>query len=173
MHACICATSYVAAGIYVGDGKVIHLASEKHCGYHREIITLDGLVESCLDCFLDGSTGCLFLFDYGVSALHFLLNSSGTCSTTSACDHADSTRREASVDRARSAYYSSRDQYDHLNDNCETFATYCRTGRQNVSLQSLSMRSIEDKFSVFMHVVYLLITSHFLPRELLSLCLIF
>ena len=120
-------------GIYVGDGKVIHLekrSQDDHEGEdrscHREM--RGRLVESSLDSFLQDGDRSLFLFNYGISALRFWLNSSGACSTR-ACD----TTPEVSVDRARN-YSVDGDDYDHLNNNCETFAFYCKTGRDKVSL---------------------------------------
>lgn len=135
-------------GIYVGNNEVIHFT----CGGGLETRTgtfvdniivssvpnhggdnpclncgdqsnLDGVISSCLDCFLAG--GNLYLFEYGVSKPIFMAKPrGGTCST------ATSNSSDETIHRAR--YLLTKKKgfgvYDLLKNNCEDFAIYCKTG---------------------------------------------
>ncbi|XP_013651194.2 protein LEAD-SENSITIVE 1-like [Brassica napus] len=134
-------------GIYVGAGKVIHFTrrggleigtgtyldkiiqisvprhgGDNPCPNCGDQSTLDGVISSCLDCFLAG--GNLYLFQYDVSkAILVAKQRSGTCTT------APSDPPEEVVHRAR--YLLSGNgfgEYHLLDNNCEDFAIYCKTG---------------------------------------------
>uniref|UniRef100_A0A1J3GA50 LRAT domain-containing protein n=1 Tax=Noccaea caerulescens TaxID=107243 RepID=A0A1J3GA50_NOCCA len=139
---------YSHHGIYVGDGKVIHFT----CGGGLEAGTgtfldkiivssvpnhgggsspclncgdqsrLDGVISSCLDCFLAG--GNLYLYEYGVSrALLMAKPRGGTC-TTAASDPPEEALPRAEYLLLHKGF----GVYDLLNNNCEDFAIYCKTG---------------------------------------------
>ncbi|KAL0887787.1 hypothetical protein Bca101_011770 [Brassica carinata] len=134
-------------GIYVGDGKVIHFTrrggleigtgtyldtiiqvsvprhgGDNPCPNCGDQSILDGVISSCLDCFLAG--GNLYLYQYDVSkAILVAKQRGGTCTT------APSDPPEEVVHRAR--YLLSGNgfgEYHLLDNNCEDFAIYCKTG---------------------------------------------
>ncbi|CAN6869877.1 unnamed protein product, partial [Brassica oleracea] len=134
-------------GIYVGAGKVIHFTRrgglEIGTGTYLDKIieisvprhggdnpcpncggqsTLDGVISSCLDCFLAG--GNLYLFQYDVSkAILVAKQRGGTCTT------APSDPPEEVVHRARYLLWGNGfGEYHLLDNNCEDFAIYCKTG---------------------------------------------
>ncbi|XP_058749090.1 protein LEAD-SENSITIVE 1-like isoform X2 [Vicia villosa] len=102
---------YAHHGIYVGEGTVIHFTAGRGtqtgtgtptivdklftssapsfdtdipcpgCGACNQTILTDGVISSCLDCFLSG--GELHLFEYGVSKIHFLAQARGGLLVTS------------------------------------------------------------------------------------------
>ncbi|CAF2345148.1 unnamed protein product [Brassica napus] len=138
---------YSHHGIYVGDGKVIHFTrrggleigtgtyldkiiqfsvprhgGDNPCPNCGDQSILDGVISSCLDCFLAG--GSLYLFQYDVSkAILVAKQRGGTCTT------ATSDPPEEVVHRAR--YLLSGNgfgEYHLLDNNCEDFAIYCKTG---------------------------------------------
>nr|VDC86519.1 unnamed protein product [Brassica oleracea] len=139
---------YAHHGIYVGNGDVIHFTRGggletrtgtfvdniivssvpnhggdnpcPNCGHQSN---LDGVISSCLDCFLAG--GNLYLFEYGVSEPIFMAKPRGGICTTAVSDSSDET-----VHRAR--YLLSKKNgfgaYDLSKNNCIDFAIYCKTG---------------------------------------------
>lgn len=141
-------TAYIYAhhGIYVGDGMVIHFTRAagheigtgtfldsflfsssspttdgppcQKCGH---LIRLQGVIMSCLDCFLDG--GSLYLFDYAVSPAFFLAKARGGTCTLAASDPCD-----AVIHRARYLLDNGFGMYCLFKNNCEDFAIYCKTG---------------------------------------------
>ncbi|KAH0847474.1 LOW QUALITY PROTEIN: hypothetical protein HID58_091746, partial [Brassica napus] len=138
---------YSHHGIYVGAGKVIHFTRrgglEIGTGTYLDKIieisvprhggdnpcpncggqsTLDGVISSCLDCFLAG--GNLYLFQYDVSkAILVAKQRGGTCTT------APSDPPEEVVHRARYLLWGNGfGEYHLLDNNCEDFAIYCKTG---------------------------------------------
>ncbi|KAF8064751.1 hypothetical protein N665_1169s0009 [Sinapis alba] len=139
---------YSHHGIYVGDGKVIHFTrrggleigtgtyldkiiqfsvprhggGDNPCPICGDQSILNGVISSCLDCFLAG--GNLYLFQYNVSkAILVVKQRGGTCTT------APSDPPEEVIHRAR--YLLSGNgfgEYHLLDNNCEDFANYCKTG---------------------------------------------
>ncbi|CAF1782528.1 protein LEAD-SENSITIVE 1 [Brassica napus] len=137
---------YSHHGIYVGDGKVIHFTrrggleigtgtyldniiqisvprhGDNPCPNCGDQSILDGVISSCLDCFLAG--GSLYLFQYDVSkAVLVAKQRGGTCTT------APSDPPEEVVHRAKCLLWSNGfGEYHLLDNNCEDFAIYCKTG---------------------------------------------
>uniref|UniRef100_A0A0D9ZX74 LRAT domain-containing protein n=1 Tax=Oryza glumipatula TaxID=40148 RepID=A0A0D9ZX74_9ORYZ len=140
-------TAYLYAhhGIYIGDAMVIHFtraagheigtgtfldmflfssspATEgppcEKCGH---LIKQQGVIMSCLDCFLDG--GNPYLFDYAVSPAFFLAKARGGTCTLAASDPADIV-----IHRAQHLLNSGFGTYSLFKNNCEDFAIYCKTG---------------------------------------------
>ncbi|ESR42961.1 LRAT domain-containing protein [Citrus sinensis] len=137
---------YAHHGIYIGAGLVIHFTQ----GAGREIGTgtfLDrivisssparpsvdpcprcgensrdnGVILSCIDCFLDG--GKLYLFEYYVPAAAFLAKPrGGTCTT------AKSDPPEEVIHRATFLLENGFGDYNVFKNNCEDFSIYCKTG---------------------------------------------
>lgn len=135
------------AGIYVGEGMVIHFTrragQETRSGTILDRLLIsspplratfdtpcprcgdqarsDGVICSCLDCFLSG--GDLYLFEYSVSPAFFLAKArGGTCTIASS----DST--EAILRRAFFLLKKGFGGYHLFKNNCEDFAMYCKTG---------------------------------------------
>lgn len=76
---------------------------------------------SCIDCFL--KEGSLCRFKYKVSQEFILLKSvAGTCTM------AESDPPEEVIHRATYLYENGYCEYDQMNNNCEDFALYCKTG---------------------------------------------
>ncbi|KAF4355187.1 protein LEAD-SENSITIVE 1 [Cannabis sativa] len=147
---------YSHHGIYVGENRVIHFTrtggnnddDDDHikkikkssnyrcedCGYNPK--KRIGVVKSCLDCFHKDHR--LFRFEYGVSSKKFLLSRrTGTCSTGSCIYSLDEVVRRA-TDMLNSV--EGFGDYILLENNCETFAVFCKTGKR-VSLQAFSMKN--------------------------------
>lgn len=80
-----------------------------------------GVFSSCLDCFLSG--GELYLFQYGVSKLHFLAQARGGTCTLAASDPT-----EEVLPRALYLLENGFGDYHIFKNNCEDFAVYCKTG---------------------------------------------
>lgn len=80
----------------------------------------DGVISSCLDCFLDG--GELYLFQYGVSSVFLAQARGGTCTD------ALSDSPEDVVHRAEYFLQNGFGVYNILKKNCEDFAIDCKTG---------------------------------------------
>ncbi|KAK2982137.1 hypothetical protein RJ640_026552 [Escallonia rubra] len=137
---------YAHHGIYVGDGKVIHFtrgagqeigtgtvldrfifssspshSSENPCPRCGDQSREDGVISSCLDCFLSG--GELYLFQYGVSSLFFLAKARG-----GTCTLAVSDPPEDVLHRAEFLLQNGFGGYQIFKNNCEDFAIYCKTG---------------------------------------------
>ncbi|KAF3433952.1 hypothetical protein FNV43_RR25055 [Rhamnella rubrinervis] len=116
-------------GIYVGDGKVIHLTrapgpiifssrSNRSSSYHPSGADR---VECCsIEEFLSG--GDLKLYHYGVNRALFSIKRGGTCTLT----HSDPPEKV----RQRAFVHLGKDfgGYDLLGNNCEDFAIYIKTG---------------------------------------------
>ncbi|KAL8532221.1 hypothetical protein ACS0TY_008719 [Phlomoides rotata] len=146
---------YAHHGIYVGDGYVIHFTR----GAGQEIGTgtvldryifssspsnsldfpcpscgdqskTDGVMSSCVECFL--SDGELYLFQYDVSPAIFLAKARG-----GTCTLAKSDSPEDAIHRANYLLEKGFGGYNIFKNNCEDFAIYCKTGLliiTNVSL---------------------------------------
>ncbi|ESQ41624.1 hypothetical protein EUTSA_v10014271mg [Eutrema salsugineum] len=148
---------YTHHGIYMGDGKVIHFTrrggleigtgtfldkiieisapNRNPCLNCGDQSNLEGVISSCLDCFLAG--GNLYLFGYNVSKAIFLAKQrGGTCTT------ATSDSPEEVVSRAKFLLSSNGfGVYDLLDNNCEDFAIYCKTGLLVLSITKLGSSS--------------------------------
>ncbi|KAM7268160.1 hypothetical protein ACFE04_010326 [Oxalis oulophora] len=134
---------YAHHGIYVGDGKVVHFTrgkgkeiiapgflilssnsvygSENPCQRCRDQSMLNGVVCSCIDCFLSG--GKLYLFPYNVSKSFFLAKTRG-----GTCTLAESDPVEEVIRRAWFLLENGFGAYHLFKNNCEDFAIYCKTG---------------------------------------------
>jgi hypothetical protein len=139
------AYTYAHHGIYTGDEKVIHFtrgrdqelgtgtvldvllissrpenATEKceKCGMEGNS---NGVVLSCLDCFL---VGCpLYRFEYEVDPVTFFAKARG-----GTCTLAKSDAPELVLHRANYLYNNGFGLYHIFHNNCEDFAIYCKTG---------------------------------------------
>ncbi|CAN6280893.1 unnamed protein product [Urochloa humidicola] len=139
---------YAHHGIYIGDEMVIHFTRAagheigtgtfldsflfssspasssgdsppcQRCGH---LVRPDGVVMSCLDCFLHG--GSLYLFHYGVSPAFFLAKARGGTCTLAASDPG-----AVVTHRARYLLDKGFGAYSLFKNNCEDFAIYCKTG---------------------------------------------
>ncbi|XP_061347579.1 protein LEAD-SENSITIVE 1-like [Gastrolobium bilobum] len=137
---------YAHHGIYVGDGMVIHFtrgagheigtgtvldrlifsSSPSHdndnpCPRCGDQSRTDGVISSCLDCFLYG--GNLYLFEYGVSPAFFLAKTRGGTCTLAPSDPTEDVLRRASF-----LLENGFGGYNLFKNNCEDFAIYCKTG---------------------------------------------
>eukprot|EP00268_Persea_americana_P008069 TRINITY_DN1309_c0_g2_i1.p1 TRINITY_DN1309_c0_g2~~TRINITY_DN1309_c0_g2_i1.p1 ORF type:complete len:256 (-),score=41.57 TRINITY_DN1309_c0_g2_i1:690-1457(-) len=136
---------YSHHGIYVGDNMVVHFTRGRGqevgtgrvldviltssvpkqpevpcpiCSQHEEG---DGVVSSCLDCFLAG--GVLYRFEYSVTPALFLGKARG-----GTCTIAVSDPDEIVVHRATYLLENGFGCYNVFKNNCEDFAIYCKTG---------------------------------------------
>lgn len=139
-------TAYVYAhhGIYVGDDRVIHFTRGRGqevgtgtvldlilvssgprpqvpCAICRQEEESNGVVSSCLDCFLAG--GILYRFEYAVNPALFIAKARG-----GTCTLAVSDPDEIVVHRAKYLLTNGFGCYNIFNKNCEDFAIYCKTG---------------------------------------------
>ncbi|KAL3729181.1 hypothetical protein ACJRO7_026304 [Eucalyptus globulus] len=137
---------YAGHGIYVGEGKVIHFTRGAgheigrgpvldriissscpsppvgtDCQICGDQSRLDGVISSCIDCFLSG--GNLYLFEYGVSPFFFLASARG-----GTCTVAKSDPPEDVLHRAFYLLQNGFGGYNLFKNNCEDFAIYCKTG---------------------------------------------
>ncbi|OIW20954.1 hypothetical protein TanjilG_26495 [Lupinus angustifolius] len=98
-------------------------ATEIPCPKCNHQTSGDGVIASCLSCFLSGSQLCRF--DYGVSIPYFLVKvRGGTCTLASSDSAADV------LHRAYILLENGFGRYDTVDNNCEDFAIYCKTGLQ-------------------------------------------
>ncbi|XP_009593066.1 protein LEAD-SENSITIVE 1-like [Nicotiana tomentosiformis] len=136
---------YAHHGIYVDDGEVIHFTPTagreigtgtvldryifssslsrrpvSHCPTCGDRPRNDGVISSCLECFLSG--GKLYRFQYGVSPGFFLAQVRGTCT------FARSDSQEDVLLRAEILLGNGFGNYNLFKNNCEDFAIYCKTG---------------------------------------------
>uniref|UniRef100_A0A0D6R3T4 LRAT domain-containing protein n=1 Tax=Araucaria cunninghamii TaxID=56994 RepID=A0A0D6R3T4_ARACU len=139
------AYSYAHHGIYVGDNKVIHFIQGRGnevttgnaidllllssgpsqndkvcqtCNYQRNN---NGVISSCLDCFLAG--GNLYRFEYGVKTSLFVAKARG-----GTCTLAESDSPETVIHRAKYLLENGFGCYNIFKNNCEDFSIYCKTG---------------------------------------------
>ncbi|KAL7192770.1 hypothetical protein ACSBR2_024565 [Camellia fascicularis] len=137
---------YSHHGIYSGDGKVIHFtrgggheigtgtvldriifsSSSSNplgtpCPQCGDQSRLDGVISSCLECFLCG--GELYLFQYAVSPVFFLAKARGGTCTLAASDPPEDV-----LHRAEYLLKNGFGGYNIFKNNCEDFAIYCKTG---------------------------------------------
>ncbi|XAR69824.1 hypothetical protein NMG60_11001549 [Bertholletia excelsa] len=139
-------TAYVYAhhGIYIGDDKVIHFTrrgqevgtgtvldlllvssgparSQVPCATCTAQNEANGVVSSCLNCFLAG--GVLYRFAYAVTPAVFLAKARGGTCTLAVADPDD-----VVVHRAKYLLDNGFGCYNVFKNNCEDFAIYCKTG---------------------------------------------
>ncbi|KAL0430859.1 UNVERIFIED_CONTAM: hypothetical protein Sradi_0711900 [Sesamum radiatum] len=81
----------------------------------------EGVISSCLECFLSG--GDLYLFQYNVSPATFLAKARG-----GTCTLAKSDPPEDVLYRAEYLFENGFGAYNIFKNNCEDFAIYCKTG---------------------------------------------
>ncbi|XP_076930489.1 protein LEAD-SENSITIVE 1-like [Bidens hawaiensis] len=136
---------YAHHGIYIGDDKVIHFTrgggqeigtgtvldriilssspsnSDNPCLKCGDLSNADGVISSCLNCFLSG--GDLYLFKYSVSPAFFLAKARG-----GTCTLAPSDPPEDAIHRAKFLLENGFGVYNISKNNCEDFAIYCKTG---------------------------------------------
>lgn len=120
-----------AAGQEIGTGTVLdrfifssspsHHPSDNPCPNCGDQSRLDGVISSCIDCFLSG--GDLYLFQYGVSPPFFLAQARGGTCTLAISDPPD-----AVLHRASFLLLNGFGIYNIFKNNCEDFAIYCKTG---------------------------------------------
>ncbi|KAF8405625.1 hypothetical protein HHK36_010532 [Tetracentron sinense] len=135
---------YAHHGIYAGEGKVIHFTRgagqeigtgtaldcilfsssrsplDTPCPRCGDQSRLDGVICSCLDCFLFG--GDLYLFQYAVSPAFFLAKARGGTCTLAASDLPADVLHRASY-----LLQNGFGVYHIFKNNCEDFAIYCKT----------------------------------------------
>lgn len=140
------AYSYAHHGIYVGNGNVIHFTRGQDqelgtgtvidnffpstwCSSHTHVPCQqcdankdkNGVLLSCLDCFLCGYP--LYRFEYGENQLIFLAKARG-----GTCTLAMSDPSAAVLHRAQYLLENGFGCYHIFHNNCEDFAMYCKTG---------------------------------------------
>ncbi|KAF3433983.1 hypothetical protein FNV43_RR25086 [Rhamnella rubrinervis] len=138
---------YAHHGIYVGDEKVIHFTQAArqetgkrnmfddvicssaprstfpgfHCPTCGDQSKLDGVISSCLDCFLSG--GDLYRFEYGVDMNTFLAETPGGTFTLASADPPEQVVHRASFLLKNGGFGT----YSVFERNCVDFAIYCKT----------------------------------------------
>ncbi|XP_043708039.1 protein LEAD-SENSITIVE 1 [Telopea speciosissima] len=136
---------YAHHGIYIGEDRIIHFTRkagqevgtgtildriifssspsslDTPCPRCGDQSMLDGVISSCIDCFLSG--GDLYLFQYAVSPAFFLAKArGGTCTLATSDPPADV------VHCASYLLHNGFGVYHIFKNNCEDFAIYCKTG---------------------------------------------
>lgn len=120
----------------MGKKRVIHYITTKpkhtkgnpcqQCGYQKNVDL--GVVKSCLDCFLsEGShfvSHSLRRYQYDVPESWYTVKRAGSCST-----YASKPPNEV-IDTATKLFKKDNGfgDYNLIGNNCESFATYCKTG---------------------------------------------
>ncbi|XP_076882722.1 protein LEAD-SENSITIVE 1-like [Bidens hawaiensis] len=142
-------SAYTHHGIFIGEGKIIHFVNPKkkaggtgllapfrgfstsggdgektHCSTsfcRLEKVAESGVRLSCIDCFL--KKGSLCRYEYQVSRVFLLAKAVG-----GTCTMAESDPSEEVIHRATYLHENGYGKYDLMNNNCEDFALYCKTG---------------------------------------------
>ncbi|KAK4480024.1 hypothetical protein RD792_013081 [Penstemon davidsonii] len=118
------------AGQEIGTGTVLDRflfssspsnPSDSPCPRCGDQSSTDGVISSCLECFL--SNGELYLFEYNVSPVFFLAKARG-----GTCTLARSDPPEDVLHRAKYLLQNGFGVYHIFKNNCEDFAIYCKTG---------------------------------------------
>ncbi|XP_050269964.1 protein LEAD-SENSITIVE 1-like isoform X1 [Quercus robur] len=140
------AYAYSHHGIYVNKGNVIHFTRgegqeigtgtaldniigsslpqhplENPCPICGDESRRDGVISSCIDCFLSG--GDLYRYEYGVTPAFFLAKARG-----GTCTLAVSESEEQVIHRAFYFLRKGFGVYHVMKNNCEDFALCCKTG---------------------------------------------
>ncbi|KAL0015184.1 hypothetical protein SO802_002253 [Lithocarpus litseifolius] len=140
------AYAYSHHGIYVNEGNVIHFTrgegqeigtgtgldhiigsslpqqpSDNPCPICGDESRRDGVISSCIDCFLSG--GDLYRYEYGVTPAFFLAKARG-----GTCTLALSESEEQVIHRAFYFLRKGFGVYHVMKNNCEDFALCCKTG---------------------------------------------
>ncbi|XP_024928640.3 uncharacterized protein LOC112491337 [Ziziphus jujuba] len=114
--------SYSHHGIYVGNGKVIHLIRGEASISGGGQPTQNHVESCCINCFLAGGELCLY--KYGVNIAFFMAKTrGGTCTHVFAAPTEDVVQRAEHLLGLRGF-----GAYNLFNNNCEDFAVYCKTG---------------------------------------------
>lgn len=135
---------YAHHGIYIGEGKVVHLRRRERNGSEGETGTIldifssnrrigceicreyqkevNGVTLSCIECFLAG--GKLYLFEYSASKFKVATSRIRTCT------HAPSDPPETVLSRATSLLQNGFGEYNLFKNNCEDFALFCKTSNK-------------------------------------------
>lgn len=141
----MCMNVRIYAGIYVGEDMVIHFlpypkaksiisssassaASSSHPGESKNCPKCGhspdrdgGVVKTCLDCFLNGNSIYVFVIGVSHKPLRF-------------CSRLSSKPPEEVVAYASKLFKQNKfGDYSVLRNNCENFATLCKTGRSSCS----------------------------------------
>ncbi|CAM6089490.1 unnamed protein product [Calypogeia fissa] len=139
------AYTYAHHGVYVAENRVIHFtrgrnmelgtgtyldfalwssrpaASDGRCPDCGLSDASNGVVLSCLDCFLADCP--LYRFQYGENTVTFLVKARGGTCTLALADPPD-----VVLHRANYLYENGFGLYHLFHNNCEDFAIYCKTG---------------------------------------------
>ncbi|KAI9100264.1 hypothetical protein K1719_024482 [Acacia pycnantha] len=184
---------YAHHGIYVGEGMVIHFtrggqeigtgtvldrlllsssltrSANNPCPKCGDQSNLNGVVYSCLDCFLFG--GHLYRFEYGVSRAFFTAKARG-----GTCTLAPSDPPKDVLPRARYLLENGFGVYNLFKNNCEDFAIYCKTGLlviPNISVgRSGQASSYEAAFRAVDFSAVVSLPLRFLPTGFSALALV-
>ncbi|XVF57209.1 hypothetical protein PTKIN_Ptkin06aG0186200 [Pterospermum kingtungense] len=123
----------------INDAVIHFLGIDKKSGPRRPCKTCFhlpqtvGVVITCLDCFTEG--GSIYVYEYNASHLsYYYIRSSGSCSTSA------SRPPDVVIQTAYALLEKKIDfgEYSLLFNNCEDFATYCKTGKA-ISNQAAGM----------------------------------
>ncbi|CAH2066012.1 unnamed protein product [Thlaspi arvense] len=134
-------TAYLYAhhGIYVDDGLVIEYirgsSTKLPCRICRGRSRSGGVTSSCLDCFLGG--GNLYRYEYNVSKAALLAKVRGGTCTTATSDPPEDVLYRADFLLRENGF----GVYDLFENNCETFAIYCKTGLVSCEKNRLGISS--------------------------------
>ncbi|OMO96260.1 hypothetical protein COLO4_15388 [Corchorus olitorius] len=138
--------SYSHHGIYVSEDCVIHfIPTESHdtngvsgteeeeeeesapctkCGYQHNVHL--GVVKSCLDCFLSHGahlSESLHVYEYEESSILMKLKRAGSCSTSKSFSPETVVKLATALHKENCFGL-----YNLVDNNCEHFATFCKTG---------------------------------------------
>ncbi|KAF3973293.1 hypothetical protein ACB098_01G196100 [Castanea mollissima] len=106
----------------------------------------DGVISSCLDCFLSG--GGLYLYEYGVTRTFFLAKARG-----GTCTLASSESPEQVIHRAFYFLRKGFGDYDVIKNNCEDFALCCKTGLKVIPTVSMGQSGQAASFQAAAGIV--------------------
>ncbi|KAL4652292.1 hypothetical protein ACB092_01G222300 [Castanea dentata] len=138
------AYTYSHHGIYVNEGNVIHFTRGE--GQETGTGTSDGVIATCIDCFLSG--GDLYLYEYDVSRKFFLAKARG-----GTCTLASSEPPEQVIDRAFYFLRKGFGVYNVIKNNCEDFALCCKTGLQVIPTVSVGQSGQAASFQAAAGVI--------------------
>ncbi|KAF3433975.1 hypothetical protein FNV43_RR25078 [Rhamnella rubrinervis] len=157
-------------GIYVGDGKVIHLTRAPD---FLHLLSSSGpssasgedhVVCCSIEDFLSGGVS-IYRFEYGVNRAHFLIKRAGTCSRDSSGPPNDV------LCRAYEHLKEGFGDYNLFQNNCEDFAIYCKTGIKTTN-RSKPGRSGQIRFLYAIFLALTLTPYPFLPSGFTRLALV-